>query len=394
MDALPRLDTADFAALELFITGPTYIRPEVKRAATLPEFGHRDAEAAKRFDPIFMHLRTVAGLPPDSAIQPAILNGSGTNAMECAVRSLVNDDETILAVTMGAFGALFHKLAQVNGKRVVELAFAPGETVAMDRLAAALKEHTPALVLLTHNETSTGVTSDIAQGVALAHEHGALAAVDGVSLFGGVALEMASINPDFYATATQKCLALPAGFGIAFVGPDAAAKAERVERRGYITDLLAHLEKAAKGQTLTTPNTALANQLAVQLDHIVHEEGVANRAARHLAMRDMVAEFVATLEGFDRLAPAAFASPSLTAVQAPAGASVADLKALKETMRAKGFLFDPGYGKLNTALEREHKRPIFRIGHMGDVQPAMLERYLEALRPALQALATTAASRS
>ena len=57
----------------------------------------------------------------------------------------------------------------------------------------------------------------------------------------------------------------------------------------------------------------------------------------------------------------------------------AGLKAVKEAMRARGYLFDPGYAKLNEDFEAEGKRPIFRIGHMGDISPAMLEGYLRAL---------------
>jgi aspartate aminotransferase-like enzyme len=146
---------------------------------------------------------------------------------------------------------------------------------------------------------------------------------------------------------------------------------------------VAQLGRASKNQTLTTPNCTLANQMAVQLDYIVNVEGIDKRFARHIAMRGMVAEFVAGLPGFELLAPEGHRSPTLTAVRVPAGMTVDMLKKVKEAMRAKGYLFDPGYGKLNTDLEEKGQRVLLRIGHMGDITPDMLAAYLEALKPEL-----------
>lgn len=378
------MNTNDFTDLKLFITGPTYIRPEVRQAGCLPEFGHRDSEAVKRFGSIFTNLATLAGLPEDSDYKVAVINGSGTCAMETAVRSLAGPDDTILSVSVGAFGDLFHKLAVLNGKRTTELHYEPGQAMDLASLERALDEVQPSLVLLTHNETSTGVTNDVAAAVALVHSRGALAAVDGVSIFGGAPIDLPTMQPDIYLTATQKSIGLPAGFGLAFAGPKAVAKAETVPNKGWITDLTAHLGRAAKLQTLTTPNTALANQMAVQLNYIINEEGMDKRFARHIAMRDRVHEFVNNLDGFELFAPEGYRSPTVTCVQVPEPLKTVQLKAIKETMRAKGYLFDPGYGKLNTAMEDAGKQPVFRIGHMGDTSMAMLDAFLATLGPVLK----------
>ncbi len=378
------MNTNDFSDLKLFITGPTYIRPEVRNAGSLPEFGHRDSEALKRFGPIFDNLAALAGLPKESDYQVALINGSGTCAMETTVRSLAGPDDTILSVSVGAFGDLFHKLAVTNGKKTETLHYEPGQAMDLASLERALDEVNPSLVLLTHNETSTGVTNDVAAAVALVHAHGALAAVDGVSIFGGAPIDLPEMQPDIYATATQKSLGLPAGFGIAFASPKAVAKAETVPHKGWITDLTAHLGRAAKKQTLTTPNTTLANQLAIQLDYILNEEGMENRFKRHVEMQGRVAEFVDSLDGFELFAPEGYRSPTVTCVQAPEPLKSAELKKIKETMRAKGYLFDPGYGKLNTAMESSGKQPVFRIGHMGDTTMLMLEEFLGQLGPVLK----------
>lgn len=373
----------DFAPLKLFITGPTYIRDEVKQAALLPEFGHRDAENIKRFAPIIANLKALAGLPDDTDYQVLIYNGSGSMAMESSIRSLVAMDDVVLNVSVGAFGDLYHKMAVVNGKKAQQLRFEPGRAMDMTVLEQRLRETSPQVVTITHNETSTGVTNDITAACGLIRAHGALPLVDGVSIFGGAPSEISEARPTMYCTSTQKSLGLPAGFGIAFIGPDAVAKAEKVEFRGHSSDILGQLGRASKAQTLTTPNCTLANQMFVQLDHIVHREGVQNRFDRHIRMRNRVHGWVDALDGFELFAQSGHRSPALTAVRCPQGMTPKDLKALKETMRSKGYLFDPGYGKLNDALAAEGQAAVFRIGHMGDITPEMLETYLHDLQHAL-----------
>lgn len=375
------MSTQDFAELQLFITGPTFIRPEIRQAGLLPEFGHRDSENNKRFGPIMKGLKELAGAGEGWHV--IIFNGSGSSAMEATVRSLVADDETVLNVSVGAFGDLYHKMAVVNGKKAVQLKFEAGQAIDLGKLEAALAEHKPACVTFTHNETSTGVMNDMKAVCALIRKHGALPLVDGVSIFGGAEIGLDGSGAATYATSTQKSLALPAGFGILFVSDEAIEKAKGVKNKGFATDINAQLGRASKSQTLTTPNTTLANQMAVQIDHIVNVEGIANRFARHLKMQAMTHEFVKSLPGFELLAPEGHRSPTVTAVRVPAGVTVAQLKKVKEAMRAKGYLFDPGYGKLNTDLEEKGQRVLLRLGHMGDVTPDMLAAYLEALKPEL-----------
>lgn len=375
------MSDAPFPEYALFITGPTYVRPEVRAAGAWPEFGHRDSENAKRFGPIFEDLGLIAELPED--YKTILFLGSGSTAMEAAVRSLVAEGETILHVSMGAFGDLWHKISLENGKNAVKLAVAPGRTATVEALAAAMDEHKPAVVAITHNETSTGVVSDIAALCRAAKTKGALAVVDGVSIFGGAPSDIAASGCDMYCTATQKSLGLNAGFGIGFVSPSAIDKAGHVTAKGHAGDILAHLGRAAKFQTQSTPNVSLGNQMWLQLEYIVKEEGVAARFARHAAMREQAVAFVGSLPGYGLFAQAGYRSPTVTTAQVPEGMTFADLKAVKEAMRTRGYLFDPGYAKLNEDLEAAGKRPIFRIGHMGDITPAMLADYLSALAEVL-----------
>ena len=125
----------------------------------------------------------------------------------------------------------------------------------------------------------------------------------------------------------------------------------------------------------------------VQLDHIVNQEGIANRFARHIEMRGMVEKWTDGLDGFEMFAPEGYRSPTVSTVLCPQGVTVAQLKkGVKEALRGEGYLMDPGYGKLNAALEEAGRRLVIRVGHMGDIMPEMLGEYLVKLEVELKKL--------
>lgn len=367
----------NFDELKLFITGPIMLREEVRKAGLLPEFGHRDAENPKRFGPIMENLMNIAGNP--EGYTPVIFNGSGTNVLEASVRSLVADSEKVLNVSIGAFGDLYHKLAVLNGKNAVQLKFPYGRAVDLEKLEDALKEHRPDVVTFTHNETSTGVINDIVAISEMVRSYGAKPIIDAVSIFGGAPSMINESRPLMYCTSTQKSLGLPAGFGIGFICDEAIEKAETVQNRGYTTDIIAQMGKAKLNQTLTTPNGTLANQMCVQLDYIVNDETVEGRFRRHEEMRAIAHEWADTMGGYELFAQEGYRSPSLTTFKTPAQMTIDRLKEVKEIMRGHGYLFDPGYGKINKELAEMGESPIFRVGHMADIMPDMLEEYLEVL---------------
>ena len=377
----------NFLELTLFITGPTYVRSEVKKAALLPEFGHRDSENEKRFKPIFENLKKIWGANEDYEV--LVINGSGSNAMETSVRSLVNEDETVLNVSVGAFGDLFHKIAKRNlkhGMKAEQLKFEPGKSINLIALEKALKQYNPNVVTLTHNETSTGVVNPIVDACKIIREYGAMPLVDGVSIFGAAPTPITEMNAAMYSTSTQKGIALDAGFGLAIYSKEAMEKAKQVPEhtRGYTTDLVEQAKSAAKFQVLTTPSSSLANQLWHQLNYIVNVEGIENRFKRHEEMKKMAHEFIEEeLPGFELFPDKEHASPTVTCIKVPAYFTKDTLKAVKNELKEKGYLFDAGYGKLNDVFAEQGNPLTIRIGHMGDITPEMLKEYLNELKFAL-----------
>lgn len=370
------MKNTEFKDLLLFITGPTYIRPEIREAGTYCEFGHRDKVAKVKVESILENLKKIAGVNDD--YQVCLICGSGTFAMETSIRSLVGDNDNILNISVGAFGDLYNKITVANKKNVDLLKFKPGKAIDLEKLEEKLKSKEYDVVTFTHNETSTGVINDMEEVCKLIQKYGAMALVDGVSLFGGMKVPFEEAKPSVYITSTQKCLGLPAGFGIIFVHKDALEKAKSVENRGYVTDLVSIAASAQKSQTVTTPNCTLINQMEEQLKYIVEEEGVNNRFKRHEKMQEMVADWVESSLGndFKFFSQEGYRSPVVSAVEIP---KYVDRMAVKESLREKGYLFDPGYGGLNKKLEENGENLNIRIGHMGDITPEMLSKYLKEL---------------
>jgi aspartate aminotransferase-like enzyme len=364
--------------LKLFITGPTYISERVKQAALLPEFGHRDGENKKRILPIIENLRKIANAENYSI---ALIPGSGSNAMESSIRSLVKDDEKVLNVSVGAFGDLYHEITKANGKKAELLKFPAGSNIDVNIFKEKIKAFNPDVITITHNETSTGVINDIEVLSNIAKESGALVLVDGVSIFGGALVNLAKWNIDVYSNSTQKSLGTDSGFGIIFVSQDAKSKINSVNNRGYTTDLALHIKSAEKAEILTTPNCSLVNQLYVQLDYIVHQEGIENRYARHKEMMNYTHDWIKSLpEGFALLPDKKFASPTVTAIVVPKVFTLDMLKQIKTELKKKGYLMDTGYGKLNKELADKGHQLTIRIGHMGDITLDMLKTYLDDLK--------------
>jgi len=308
---------AQVEELKLFTPGPTYVRRDLMvEAARMPNFSHRDVEIVKRFKPVYANLRKMAEV--DDSYHVILIPGSGSSAMETSITSLIGDDEKVLSVSIGSFGDMYHGMTVANKKNSEKLSFEPGQGIDLNVLEDKLKEmerngEKPSAVTFTHNETSTGVEVDVAAVSGVIKRFGALPLVDAVSAFGATHTGIQG-NVAMYSTATQKCLALDAGFGIAFVSDEAVERAKYLVQNGKcsppsILNLVNHAKNAGSFMTGTTPNCTLINALYLQTDYIVNEEGVKERYARHRALRDMTHDWIDGLgNGFQLFADKEVAS--------------------------------------------------------------------------------------
>jgi hypothetical protein len=159
-------------------------------------------------------------------------------------------------------------------------------------------------ICLTHSETSTGVLNPIAElaAVVRARSPDTLILVDAVTSVGGAALEFDAWGLDLAFAGTQKCLALPPGLVTYALSERAIERAAHVAGRGFLLDFAATPARFAKGESPATPCVPLVFALNRQLERI-RDEGIENRWARHIAMRDLTLAFGAAHSLFKSSSP-------------------------------------------------------------------------------------------
>ncbi len=375
--------------LKLFTPGPTYVRRDLMvQAAKMPNFSHRDEQIIVRLKPIYANLRKMAEV--DDSYHIILMPGSVSTAMETSVTSLIGDDDKVLSVSMGSFGDMYHGMTVANRKNSEKLSFEPGQGIDLNVLEDKLKEmerngEKPSVVTFTHNETSTGVEVDVVAVSQVIKKYGALPLVDAVSAFGATRTGIQG-NVAMYSTATQKCMGLDAGFGIAIVSEEALERAKYLveNKKCYppsILDLTKHAATAKGFMTGTTPNCTLINALYLQTDYIVNTEGVQERYARHKALKEMTHDWIDSLgNGYQLFADKNVASNSVTALQTPPSMKMQDLNPVKLKLREEKFVMSTGLPPMNKALEAQGKGVIIRIPHMGDMTKDRLSEYLNAMK--------------
>ncbi|HXG40388.1 MAG TPA: alanine--glyoxylate aminotransferase family protein [Candidatus Limnocylindrales bacterium] len=339
----------------LRIPGPTSLPPAVREAGGRQMINHRGPEFAAMLE------RIVAGLRPffGTSNEIVLLTAAGTGGLEAAVVNTLSPGDRVLAVSIGAFGDRFAKIAAAYGAAVDRLEIEWGRAAEPDDLRRALASQ-PAdgyrAILVTHNETSTGVINPLSELARVAREGApdALLLVDGVSGVGAVPFEQDAWGLDLVVSGSQKSWMAAPGIALVSVGPRAWAAAETARMPRFYFDLAAHRKSAAAGQTPWTPAVAVLFQLDVALGLMAAEgpEAVFRRHAECAAATRAGLEAL----GFELFADPRHASPTVTAARVPDGL---DWKAFNAVLRERGLVVAGGQGKL--------AGQVFRIGHLGDV---------------------------
>ncbi|MBM3939313.1 MAG: alanine--glyoxylate aminotransferase family protein [SAR202 cluster bacterium] len=358
----------------LRLPGPTPVPDDVVKAMSKPMIDHRGAEFAGILRRVTENLKKAFETKNDVFV----LTSSGTGAMEAAVVNTLSVGEPVLAVSIGNFGDRFGKIAQTYGAKVTNLKFPEGEISDVAKIREALrKDPSITSVLVTHNETSTGITNDLeAISKVVKGEFDKLFLVDAISSLGSIRLAMDAWGIDVAASASQKGWACPPGLAMIAMSPRAWEAAKKANMPKFYFDLTEAKKSLEKGQTPWTP----AVGLLYGLDHALRNM---------LAKGDMRAtyDFHAEIAGYtrDRLRQLGlrlvakdmkYASNTVTAAYLPDG--VRD-SALLNTLRDEyDIIAAEGRGVL--------AGKVFRIGHMGYVTKADIDDVIQALEKALPKL--------
>ena len=350
--------------------GPTPVPEDIVEAMGAPMINHRGPEFQDLINRVTSQLKQVFMTRNDLFI----LTASGTGSLEAAIVNTLSPGDRVIAATAGSFGDRFVDLARAYGVDLTVLEFEWGAAVDPDAIRQALlKDPAVKAVMVTHNETSTGIThplEDMAQVVK--GEFHKLLLVDAVSSLGCIPLPVDGWDCDVVGTASQKGFMIPPGLSFVSMSAGAWEAQQTATLPRFYFDLSSARQYLERGQTPFTPAVGAMYGLSKALDNILEEglESVYDRHARvagftRNCMKDLGLELLAENE--------AYASNTVTAVKMPSGVDPDRLMGILHG--EENVVLATGQGKLT--------KDIFRIGHLGNVSEEDIEEVVTALKSVL-----------
>ncbi len=341
----------------LFIPGPTNTPHEILSAMHVPMEDHRAPSFPKLFKPILEDLKKIFKTETG---QTFVFPATGTAGWEIAITNTLNPGDKVLIYRFGQFSHLWMSMAQRLGLNVEVHEVEWGKGIPLDALEARLKEdsaHEIKAVLATHNETATGVTSDISgvRKAMNAASHPALLFVDGVSAIASIEFRMDDWGVDGAISGSQKGFMLPAGAAILAFSQKALKATETATFPRCFLDLKDQMAQNKDGYTPYTPSTPMLHGLRKSLDLLL-EEGMENVYARHFRLAEGTRKAVAAW-GLTLCAQAGFESDTVSAIVVPEDKDARDV-------------ISTAFNKYNISLGAgltELAGKVFRIGHIGDM---------------------------
>lgn len=355
----------------LRIPGPTPLHPDVVKALTHEMVALRGKEIQETMAAIQPIAKKLHGTEAGRVLLWA---GTGTAGFEAAIVNLLAPGDRVVVITAGAFGDRFADSATTFGLNVRRLEVEWGEAATADMLQQAIEEHGDVkAVMITHNETSTGVTQDLKSLGKVANDAGALVIVDAVSSAGALPINMDENGLDWVLSGAQKAWMCPPGLMISAVSPRALEVARK--QTGYprvVWDAVTLAEASEQNIHPTTgPMTSLfAFEAALKA---MEAEGIEAVFERHRTLGQYFRDGLERI-GLEILANPAVRSDTVTAFTPPNGMSASAFH--DKVKSASGIEIATGQGKLADKVNR--------IGHMGWVAQPELDATLEALESARQ----------
>jgi alanine-glyoxylate transaminase / serine-glyoxylate transaminase / serine-pyruvate transaminase len=347
----------------LLIPGPTNVPDAVRMAMDIPLEDHRAPDFPEFTLPLFRDLKNVF---KTATGQVFLYPSSGTGAWEAAMTNTLSPGDRVLASRFGVFSGLWVDLCRRHGYDVdvIDVPWgegAPAEIYA-ERLAGD-RERKIKAVLVCHNETATGVTSDVAaiRRAIDAADHPALLYVDGVSSIASIDFRMDEWGVDLAVSGSQKGFMLPAGLGIVAASRKAlAAHASARSPRCYF-DFADMIRTNKDGFFPYTPSTIMLRGLRASLD-LLFAEGLENVFARHRRLAEGVRQAVGAW-GLSLCArEPRWHSDTVSTILVPEGADA------NEVVRQAFHRYDLSLGVGLAQLAGK----AFRIGHLGHANELML----------------------
>jgi len=358
-------------ASQLRIPGPTPLPERVVRSMTRPMIDHRGPEFATILAEITAGAKRVFKTENDLLL----LTSSGTGGLESAVANLVSPGDEVVVALCGNFGERFAALAAAYGADVVRLEFEWGQPVDPNDLSVVLGRHPKArLLLLTHNETSTGLTNPLRELAHAGRNADRIVVVDGVSSISSIAIETDAWGIDVAVSGSQKGWMAPPGFALVSVSERAWAQQAKARSPRFYFDWKEAKAWAEKGMTPFTPAVSVAFAMQEGL-RMLEEEGLENVYQRHARLARATQAGLEAL-GFQLFARDGYRSHTVTSALPPPGL---DVNALRKLLDARyGVVIAGGQGKMTGKM--------VRVGHLGAVAEGDVVQVIWAIEQALEEL--------
>ncbi|MEG0855613.1 MAG: alanine--glyoxylate aminotransferase family protein [Terrisporobacter sp.] len=334
---------------KLFVPGPIDVSEDVLAQMARQVISHRGIEVSTLQEEITEKLQQLLFTKNNILLSTS----SGSGLMEGSMRCCTLKRAAVLSC--GSFGDRWYKMGVLNGVPVDLFKVELGKAIEPEMVDKVLATNKYDTVMVTHNETSTGICNPIAEiGEVTQKYEDIVYCVDAVSSAGGMKIEVDKIGIDVCLTSVQKALGLPPGLSLCTFSEKAKKRAEKIPNRGVYFDLLAINEyiENKNFQYPSTPSLSHMFALNFQLEKIL-KEGLDVRFNRHEDMARVVRSWA--MEHFQIFTDVNYLSNTLTVIENTQGISVSNLN---KKLQQRGFLIANGYGDL--------KEKTFRISHMGD----------------------------
>ncbi|MDD4873698.1 MAG: alanine--glyoxylate aminotransferase family protein [Dehalococcoidales bacterium] len=349
----------------LRIPGPTPCPDFVLKEMSRQMINHRGPEFAQILNDVTGNLKKIFRTKNDVIT----LTASGTGGLEAAVVNMLSPGDKVLVISIGVFGDRFASIARTYGAEVIPLNFEWGKAADVKEIRKVL-DNNPAVkaVLVTHNETSTGVTNDLEAISKVVKEFDKLLLIDAVSSMSSINLPVDDWNCDVVVSGSQKGWMVPPGLTMLSVSEKAWQANTQAKMPRFYFDIAKAKSNLEKGQTPWTPAISVVFAMDKALK-IMIEEGLENIFARHIRIANMTRQGVKAL-GLSLFADEKYASNTVTSVSAP---EALDVKKLLKLLREEHDIVLGG-GQLHLSGK------IFRIGHLGFVSEEDIKEVLNKLR--------------
>jgi aspartate aminotransferase-like enzyme len=357
--------------MQLRIPGPTPCPEEVLQAMQRQMISHRGGEFVELMWGITEKLKTIFQTKGDVFV----LTCSGTGGMEAAIVNTLSPGDKVLSLSNGFFANRFAEIAEQFGAQVERVSSEWGKPIDIEAVRQLVeKDRQIKAVMVTHNETSTGMTNDVAAISQVVKEFEKLILVDAVSSLSAIDLPVDKWQCDVVITASQKGWMTPPGLAMVSFSQKAWEAYSQAKMPRCYFDFGKARDFLSKGQTPWTPAVSTFYALAAALE-LIEQEGLTNVLARHSRVAQMVRNGVKEL-GLSLFPEETFASNTVTAVNSPDGI---DVKRLLQLLREE-------YQVVLSGGQERLAGKIFRIAHLGWVTEEDIRQVLSALKEALSKL--------